>query len=209
MCSQHWVFFAGLRNRQISRILEIGTYRAQFTRVLAALYPDAEIVTCDLPEESPTFRASYGRSAAVQREAFLHQRDQCLAELKNVTFVAANSFLLPERVSVQFDLVWVDGGHSYPDVAWDACNAWHLASPSGYILFGDIYLHPRARNYRLIPDLNDSGHLLKALEREGLVTVSYIHKRLIRRASCDPLLRKHIAVVRKPSGPSMRAIHSR
>ncbi len=197
MCSQHWVFFAGIPAMRQPRILEIGTYRGVFTRVLSALFPDSEIVTCDLPDDSPTFNASYDRSDPGERLTFLADRAANLERLSNVTFIQQNSFMLPGLELGAFDLVWVDGGHDYPDVAWDVCNAWHMLAADGFLLVDDLYLDPRALNRRLIPDLNDSAHLLRLLQSEHLCDVGYIHKRLGRSALADPMLRKSIGVVVK------------
>jgi hypothetical protein len=199
MCSQHWIFFAGLAASLPSkaRILEIGTFSAQFTQVLSILYPAAEIVTCDLPDNSPAFTTTYGRDSYPARKAMIEQRDRLLGSLPNVTFVQANSFRLSSIVRVGFDAIWVDGGHSYPDVAWDASNAFHMVKVGGYVLFDDVYLHQRApKATRLIPDKNDSRSLLAILENEGLAKVDFMLKRLNARSAADPVLRKHFAVTR-------------
>lgn len=197
MASQHWVFIAALTATPPRRVLEIGTFDARFTRVLAVLFPESEIVTCDLPEHSQLFKNSYRRGSDTARERFLDIRSQNLSCHGNITFIRANSFLLPELERPGFDLIWVDGGHDYPDVSWDACNAWHLAADSGLILFDDLYLHPAAQRGPLIPDFNDSAALLRILESEELCRVTYFPKRLDPQLAADPVLRKHIGVVRK------------
>jgi predicted O-methyltransferase YrrM len=197
MASQHWVFAAALSAAPPRRILEIGTFDGRFTRVLAALFPESDIVTCDLPEESPIFKDSYRRESDTARERFLDIRKRNLARHDNITFIQANSFLLPRLQHPGFDLVWVDGGHDYPDVAWDACNAWHLAADGGLILFDDLYLHPAAKRGSLIPDFNNSAALLRILESEELCHVTYFPKRINPQLAADPILRKHIGVVRK------------
>lgn len=198
MCSQHWIAFSGLMARlpPRPRLLEVGTYDARFTRVLAAIYPDAEITTCDLPDDSPVFSSTYDRDTPQAKHAFIEQRNAHLASLSNVRFVQANSFFLPSIVTPSFDAVWVDGGHDYPDVAWDACNAFHLTAEGGFILFDDVYLHPRSNKSRMIPDSNDSFALLSNLEAEGIIEAEYLLKRLTP-SSADPLLRKHFALTVK------------
>ncbi len=192
MCSQHWIFFAGLEPK---RILEIGTYDARFTKTLSLICPEAEIISCDLPDSSPCFNATYNRQA--EKSNFIERRSKNLNGLKNVTFIQSNSFLLPGMALGKFDVVWVDGGHDYPDVAWDACNSFHMVD-DGFILFDDIYRHSKAKNKRLVPDYNDSADMLNVLRSEMLVTVDYILKRL----DSDPVLRKHIAVIKRTAdGP--------
>lgn len=195
MCSQHWVFFAGLSCHLPAgaRILEIGTYNARFTQVLAALYPEGVIVTCDLPGTSPTFTSTYRRHGSAEREQFVVERDELLSSLPNVEMLHLNSFLLPQVVRAPFDAVWVDGSHDYPDVAWDASNAYQLVVPGGLVLFDDIYLHRRARR-PFVPDANDSHDLLRRLVSEGLIEVRYAPKRLIGRHSADPMHRRHFAI---------------
>ena len=201
MSSQHWIFLAGLAEQPRSRVLEIGTFDGLFTRVLSALFPSAEIITCDLPDESPAFRSTYDRSSPDAFASFTARRGANLEGLENVRFLQTNSFLLPGLALGQFDVVWVDGGHDYPTVAWDACNAFHMTTPDAYILFDDLFLHPRAGAWRLVNDFNPSAALLRSLVSEGLIEIDYFPKRLTAFAAADPIRRKHVAVVRKAARP--------
>ena len=58
--------------------------------------------------------------------------------LENITYIETNTFFLSFVLDHQFDLIWLDGGHKYPEVAWDACQAYELCRPGGLIVFDDI-----------------------------------------------------------------------
>lgn len=145
--SIHWLLFAGLSTAApaAKRILEIGTYDGEFTAILARLFPAAEIVTVDLPADDPLLRSLYDRGDDKAYRAY-REKQQANIRPPNVTAVLVNSFFLLDRVTGPFDLVWVDGGHLYPDVAWDLANAHHLCRPGGALLCDDVL--PYERPYR-------------------------------------------------------------
>ena len=58
--------------------------------------------------------------------------------LENITYIETNTFFLSFVLDHQFDLIWLDGGHKYPEVAWDACQAYELCRPGGLIVLDDI-----------------------------------------------------------------------
>lgn len=192
--SEHWTFFAALalaKQAKINRILELGTYNAETTHYLSLLFPSAQIITIDLPDDSPVFINSYGRSEVEYRERFLQYRS-ALLKRENIQFVQLNSFMLPSLQLSPFDLIWVDAGHDYPEVGWDVCNAYHLLSVDGLMLCDDIYMDSEAPRNML-----DSYHVLQALEKYGLCKPNYILKRFDVEWSADPKMRKYIAIIEK------------
>lgn len=191
--TQHWVLFAALANIKIKRILEIGTYTAQTTTLLSALFPAAQIITLDLPDDSPIFIDTYGRKNAEGRKKFVLERNKLLSQLSNVIFLEQNSFLLPTLKLGKFDLIWLDGGHEYPDVAWDMCNCYHSISLGGWLLCDDIYTDknvPAGATY-------DTFHVLDCLEKEKIITFDLILKRLHPQYVDEPIERKYIAAIQK------------
>lgn len=199
--SVHWLLLAALSltpwGRKVRRVLEIGTFRGKTTRILHDLFPEAEIVTCDLPESDPIMNSSYGREDPVVRARHLAKRTQNL-DSSRIRFVEANSFFLPSLAPGPYDLIWVDGGHLYPEIAWDLCNAWHAAAEDGMILCDDIFLDPRAGDG--VYGGYDSLEALQYLVARAPIKVTYFLKRENPQWSADPKHRKHVALLRKQPG---------
>jgi predicted O-methyltransferase YrrM len=200
--SIHWLIFAGLAgSTERPDILEIGTFDGRFTALLSVLFPNGRIVTVDLPESDPILAATYGRGdPAARQEAADEQRRNTSAE--TVTQLHCNSLFLLDALDDRpdapgaFDLIWVDGGHLYPEIAWDLAFAFRLVRPGGWVAVDDIVFSPAAaaRGYT-------GTATLEALEyvtaRTG-TDVSYLLKRRGANASV-PRRRKFVAVA--PIGP--------
>lgn len=189
--SQHWIAFAALVDRRPRRILEIGTYTAHTTAFLSGIFPGAEITTIDLPDNSPTFCSSYFRESNEARAGFIQQRNLTLSQLPNVRFLQINSALLPAMRLDKFDIIWMDGGHDYPDVAWDMCNCLHLLSPGGILLCDDIYTQDKIPEYAT----RDAFHVIEMMAKENIISFKLIEKRLHQYYLENKIFRKYIAVV--------------
>lgn len=142
--SAHWPLFSALSQVTVGpRILEIGTFDGSFTSLLGRLFPESPIVTVDLPGTDPDYGATYGRTDAAARREF----EQLLARNtanELITMVRCNSMFLLDALDAlgdgahQFDLIWVDGGHLYPVIAWDIAYAFRLCRAGGYIAVDDV-----------------------------------------------------------------------
>ena len=114
----------------------------------------------------------------------------------NLPFIPRSSFHLREEVRGEFDLIWVDGWHLYPDVAWDLCTAYHLLSSGGVLMCDDV-IQMRTR-YVAGYVSSDSFEVLQYIEKETEEPVVFFLKRM------DPLLyarvqtRKYVAYWAKP-----------
>ncbi len=194
--SIHWLLFSAisLQPGPWRRILEIGTYDGQFTAILAALFPESEIVTVDLPESDPILRSSYDRQSDDAYAAFSRRQALNLAK-SNIRFLKLNSFFIPGAVEGLFDLVWVDGGHHYPEAAWDTCNGWHLCRPGGRILCDDIMVHPRFSDRYISPACFEVTEYLAARTPPG--TIAYFLKRMLPLDNCRLHTRKYVAHIQK------------
>ena len=116
MRSIHWILFACLSDHapiSIRRILEIGTFDGETTFVLSKLFPAAEIVTVELPENDPIFRSSYARDD-VQTLNDFKTRQSANLKGENIIHKGINSFFLSGQIKGEFDLIWVDGGAFVP-----------------------------------------------------------------------------------------------
>jgi hypothetical protein len=193
--SIHWVLFAALSAQyQMRRILEIGTYDGETTQLLSQLFPAAHITTVDLPHGDPRFIELYDRRDPKKRQAFI-DRQRANTRGSNIELVLSDSFLLPARLQPGFDLIWVDGGHNYPVIAWDLCNAFHLCAANGWVLCDDVLACPEAENHAFVS--RDSFEVLEYLREHTPVEVRYFLKRHGARWSVNPKRRKFVGTLRK------------
>ena len=194
--SEHHVVFAALgAQRRIRRILEVGTLQARTASLLALLFPDAEIHTMDLPDED-RWRI-YSSTPVDVRTAYARDRDELLAQHANVRFLKENSLTLSLLPAADYDLVWVDGAHSYPIAGIDIANGLRLTAPDGVLAVDDA-LHDPPRG----PGENEAGGTLDRLEEAGLVRVSYVYKRIDAAGNADPSRRKLVAIAERTASTS-------
>ncbi len=197
--SVHWLVFACLVDAcpQDARILEIGTFDGEFTAILGRLFPAASISTVDLPETDPILRTTYNRAADANYRRFLAKRDANLARA-NITFLQINSAFLLDHLHAPFDLIWADGGHLYPEVAWDIAAAHHLCREGGFLLCDDVIPAPDGpRNDYVSPDSYQVLDYFAA--RTGAVLHLFL-KRCAFKHAAVPRDRKYIAMLRRRSG---------
>lgn len=138
MFSEHLILLSAISvaHSETNRILEIGTFDGRTALILSHLFPDAEIITIDLPSDESTFEQTYSRSNTVNE--FIAKRDRHIREARNVEFKEANSLELTNWQEC-FDLIWIDGAHGYPVVAMDFVNAYRLANKNAFVLIDDVY----------------------------------------------------------------------
>ena len=194
--SVHWLVFACLSDAfpQTARVLEIGTFDGQFTSILARLFPAAEITTVDLPESDPILRSTYKREVDEAYRSFVARRDANLAS-PNIRFRQFNSAFLLDRVRGPFDLVWVDGGHLYPEVAWDLAAAHHLCRDGGRVLCDDVI--PALDGPRTAYVSPDSYQVLDYFAQRTGETLHLFLKRCAFKHAGVPSKRKYIAMMRR------------
>lgn len=198
--SVHWLLFACLRPAlgDAPRILEIGTFDGGFTRILSALYPGGEIITVDLPESDPILRSTYRRDDDAAFRAFTATRDAHIGQ-PNVRFLQFNSAFLLDHLQGPFDAIWVDGGHLYPEVAWDIVAARHLVREGGYVLCDDVI--PDAAGTRTAYVSPDSHEVLKYLcERSGEPLHLFLKRCSFKHAGI-PARRKFVALLQRAGSP--------
>ena len=194
MASVHWLLFAAIaQNKNIETILEIGTFDGQTTLLLSKIFPDAKIITIDLPDEDPIFQSSYQRENDAYRMEFLKKQVGNTSG-ENIKLLKKNSFFLNEIVKEQFDLIWVDGGHLYPEISWDICNAYHLCKSGGWIMFDDIIPNKKFKQDAANSDSYDVLEYIKARIKSN---ITYFLKRDKPEFSANPHKRKYVALMQK------------
>lgn len=196
MASIHWVLFAAISNKfNCKNILEIGTYNGETTLILQKLFPNSNILTIDLPSDDPIIKSYLGEKSGGNLKDHLKIRDENLNKCSNVTFIETNSFFLPDHTDKIFDLIWVDGGHLYPEIAWDVCNSYHLCKQGGLLLYDDII--PNASGYRNGFTSPDSHNVIKYLSNRISSPIFYFLKRNNTSWSANPKKRKYVAMMVK------------
>jgi len=138
MFSEHLVLLSSISiaHTDINRILEIGTFDGRTALILSHLYPNAQIVTIDLPNDEVEFKNTYGRKDFINE--FAMRRDSYIRQAGNVEFREVNSLNISEWED-RFDLIWIDGAHGYPIVAMDVINSFRVANTNAFVLIDDIW----------------------------------------------------------------------
>jgi len=194
--SEHTTFFAALSvAKNITRILEIGTYNAKNARLLSNLFPQATIVTMDLPDNDPLFVNSYRRNDTNVLHAFITERNAILSECHNVQAVQKNSLALSLDAFGDFDLIWVDGAHGYPVVPIDIANSLRLLAKGGVMLCDDVWVGRDQEESDSVYKSCAAHETLLALQYAGLIRFDLISKRLDFQSAGLPSRKECIAVV--------------
>tara|TARA_Y100000591_G_C21784441_1_gene672954 strand:- start:383 stop:1225 length:843 start_codon:yes stop_codon:yes gene_type:complete len=133
--SYQFILFASLSKKyNIKKILEIGTYDGENSYVLSKIFNNAKIDTVDLPEKDIT-EGSFGNTInAIGLKKHINNRNKNLSA-KNINFIESNSFFLPsldnQKFKKDYDLVFVDGNHLFPEVSWDTFFGYHHLKKNG------------------------------------------------------------------------------
>ena len=112
--------------------MEIGTGRGRTAFVLSKLFPTAKVYTIDLP------KSDYQFNKLAIRSDFNHEKFKNYLNQSNIQYFEENSLYLPKlNLPKYFDLIWVDGGHNYPTVAWDLMFCYNKLNANGIMLMHD------------------------------------------------------------------------
>lgn len=116
-------------DRTVSRILEIGCYEGRTTNYFANKYPNAHISVID------TFDGS-GRLANQETlfDTFM-ENTKDIADRIGV-HKGRSQEIVPEMLDM-FDLIYVDGSHTFEDALADLTNSWKRLKTGGYIIVDD------------------------------------------------------------------------
>jgi predicted O-methyltransferase YrrM len=194
MWSEHLILFSALSNSnyQINTILEIGTFNGHTAAILSALFPKSEIHTIDLSFSDILTTGMY--KYETNNGKIVTKRNSNLQSLKNVNFNELNSLALINSQN-KYDLIWIDGDHSYPTAAIDIANSVRLLNDNGIAVSDDVYLRSGKvqRNGR-------SGATLEtilSLSEANLITYTLIHKRIGFFYNFPKVEKKYLAVIQK------------
>ena len=116
-------------------VLQLGTAYGEIARYLATLFPDATVYTLELPESDPLFSSMHPNG-----EEDYVRRSQPMLSCPNIRAIRANTFDLNSLNLPMFDLIWLDAGHEYPEVAWDHFYCLSRLALDGWLFSDDIFL---------------------------------------------------------------------
>lgn len=175
MWSEHLVLFAAFSEikSNIQNILEIGTFNGETAKILSRLFPNSLITTIDLPRSELSKSKIY--SYETKNDIVISKREKNLKVAPNVKFKEMNSLELIRHES-KYDLIWIDGDHSYPTAAIDISSAVRLLTKNGIAICDDVYLYSSAqgKNGRSVATIET----LRALNDANLITFELVKKRL-------------------------------
>ena len=195
--SRHGLLFSAISMcEKVSSILEIGTYKGESTILLSHIFPQAKILTIDLPSDDVVFQNTYGgsRGTPTRLSTYMDTRNRNI-DRKNIQAIEGNSFFLPSLCNKSYDLIWVDGGHLFPDVSWDICNAYNSCNVGGHILIDDVF--EKGVDLKTDKASSDSRKLLDSLKSREGIDVDYFLKRTNEKLIERRVSRKYIGVIRK------------
>lgn len=194
MWSEHLIVFAAIAtsDRVVRNILEIGTFNGETARILSALFPLSQILTIDLPfsEMKKTKMYEY----ETKNSQLILKRSKNLKFLSNVKFLEQNSLMLINTTE-SFDLIWIDGDHSYPVAAIDIANAVRMLNRDGIGICDDVYLD--AREGQMDGRSKASIETLKSLNNAGLISYNLVRKRIGKYFNFPEFNKKYLGIYKK------------
>lgn len=197
--SVHWKLFSALSvimDKKKIRILEIGTYDGNFTKIISNLFKNSEIVSVDLPIDDPILTETYNRENSESLKIFLNTQKNNTSS-KNITLIKTNTLFLMDKLNKKekFDIIWVDGGHLFPEVAWDICQCFHLLNNGGYMLCDDVI--KSNGNYKTKYVSTESFKVLKYLDERYSSKNTFFLKRLNPKSLSNKFLKKYVSIIKK------------
>jgi predicted O-methyltransferase YrrM len=194
MWSEHLLVFAAIAtsDRVVNNILEIGTFNGETARILSALFPSSQILTIDLPfyEIKKTKMYEY----ETKNSQLIFKRNENLKLLPSVKFLEKNSLTLM-NTATGFDLIWIDGDHSYPVAAIDIANAVRMLNPNGVGICDDVYLD--AKEGQMDGRSKASIETLESLNSAGLISYNLVRKRIGGYFNFPAFHKKYLGIFKK------------
>lgn len=133
------LYFAtiSLKNGYIQKILEIGTGYGTMADILTKLFPMAQIDTVDLPENDKNYLPLAIRKENPERFQEIISQPNIHYHNKNSFYLQGYNELSDKDEIIRYDLIWLDGGHNYPVVAWDLAYSYNHLGIGGYLFIHD------------------------------------------------------------------------
>ncbi len=189
--SYQFILFASISKKyNIKKILEIGTYDGENSYVLSKIFNEAIIDTVDLPDKE-IIKGSFGDTInSIGLKKHIQIRNKNLSA-KNINFIESNSFFLPsidnQNFKKDYNLVFIDGNHLFPEVSWDTFFGYHQLKKNGnsFLIMDDflnlskhkIYGKGRIENNEKVSivDVYKMCEKLKLITGKDYVTILKTH----------------------------------
>lgn len=141
MWSDHLVYFTALSaiGFKPRKILEIGTFKGETTKILSELFPESSIRTLDISKKEMLNKGIYLYALNSNIDLFEH-RKRNIGNVSNIDFNELNSLFLTLETG-EYDLIWLDGAHGYPMASIDFTNCIRMLSRHGKLVCDDVYLN--------------------------------------------------------------------
>jgi predicted O-methyltransferase YrrM len=194
----HFLFFAALAEKKLKiyNILEFGTYLGETTKYLSKLFKNSDIYTIDLPNNDPLLKDTYSRNDNKSFETYTRVQSDNLMN-KNIYSYSLNTLFLGSEnriISKKYDLIWLDAGHNFPEIAWDFSYALSLVSKQGFIVIDDVILNNKVFNTDYVS--NHSFLLIEYLKKRLDIELDFILKRSCPKRFYHINTRKYIAIIK-------------
>lgn len=180
--SNHYKFIFKLEKEGFDpkNILEIGTFKGHTTNYLKELFPLSQIDTYDLPSNDPLLKKKDNNQIDPRRKTgFLSNvkdDDNTFLNLENINYYKKNTCHLFENNQKYYDLIWLDGSHSYPEVSWDIFFALSCLKSNGYLLVDDIYINQYYKKINFLDQI-DAYEVIKYYNQRNLIRFNFFSKR--------------------------------
>ena len=159
-----------------------------------SLINNSKIHTIDLGSNDDDFINFYYRKESIKK--FIDLRNQNLSKNNLINFTEMNSLNLINSKE-KYDLIWIDGAHGYPVVCIDIINSLNLISNNGFILCDDIYTELKYSDSDRMYNSTASYETLNALNKQNLISLELIFKRLGSEHNCVEEERQFVAIFKK------------
>tara|TARA_Y100000385_G_C12945839_1_gene573259 strand:- start:431 stop:859 length:429 start_codon:yes stop_codon:yes gene_type:complete len=138
----------------------------------------------------------YNRSSPENYKEYIDKQNKN-TDFKNIIKIKTNTFFLQEKLNIneKFDLIWVDGGHLYPEISWDLCTAYNLLNHGGFHLCDDVIFTKKEFKSDYVS--NESSQVLNYLEER--IDNSFVHflKRTSSKRYALNYSRKYVSILKK------------
>ncbi len=133
--SWHYHIFSGLEKNNVN-ILEVGTHIGEFTLFLSKIFKNSNIVSIDLKQNNDEFLLKkFNRT-----NDFIEKRTQNISK-SNITFKEMNSIELLNNFEKDFfDIIFLDGDHTNPQVSMDVLSCYYILKKNGILISDDLNL---------------------------------------------------------------------
>lgn len=178
-------------------IFEFGTYLGETTALCSELFKQGKVYTIDLPKDDPILRTSYSRENDKSFNTYSQVQENNMRKT-NIISIKANTLFLPKysnEIHQSFDLIWLDAGHNYPEIAWDFAFSLNLLkTDNAYLLIDDVI--PIEKDYKTQYVSNHSWKLINYLKERSQVDVTLVLKREDPSKFDCLTTRKYVAVIK-------------